>query len=639
MSQAQENGHFAKLVDQLNRGEISRRDFIARGLSLGVGMTMLGWFVRHVQTTSAHAPHPLDQASATPGATPGADAPPSAGSEGKTRGQDGELKVLLWQAVTQLSPHLSSGTKDFIAADVVVEPLMRYLPDGTIIPNLVTEIPTMDNGGLSKDLKTVTFKLIPDVTWSDGEPFTADDVVFTWQYITDPKSNTVDIDVWNVASNVEAVDPTTVKVTFAQPNLTWYVPFTNGTVGSIYPKHYIEANTPDIMNTKPIGTGPFVVDSFAPNDQVIYSANPKYRDPNKPYFAKLNIKGGGEAATAAQAVLQTGDWDHAWNIQVEPDIIKNYEQGGKGTYTIVRGTSVERIDFNFSDPNATGPDGQRSWYKNPHPILSDMAVRQAICMAVDRETITKKFYDPTAEGERIGVNILTGIPSVESTTSLPYKLDPDGAAKVLDDAGWKLNGDTREKDGKKLELQYVTTINSVRQKTQQVAKQNLEKIGFKINLVQTDSGIFFDGAPGNTQNLNHFYTDMHMFTNNPANPTPVDYMRGWYSGKDGANIAQKANGWNGQDSQRWVNADYDKLYESLTDGSITDIETVQQTLIKMNDLIIDNYVLCPLVNRAADKYCMHNSLIHNGEDNAAISAFELNLWNVANWNRSEPVNR
>ena len=632
-SQNPAQNRFATLVDQLNRGEISRREFLARGASLGVGLTMLTWFVRHVQTTSAYAPHPQDAT-----ATPGAGERPSAGSEGKTRGQDGELKVLLWQAVTLLSSHIASGTKDFIAADIVNEPLMRYLPDGSLIPNLVTEVPTMANGGLNDDLTKVTFSLTPDIVWSDGEPFTADDVVFTWQWITDPANNSVHLELWDVFTDMVATDPLTVTATFDQSNLTWYVPFTNGNNGAIYPKHYIEATASDIMDTKPIGTGPFVVDSFAPNDQVIYSANPMYREPSKPYFQRVNIKGGGEAATAAQAVLETGDWDHAWNIQVEPDVIANYLEGGQGVFTIVPGTNVERLNFNFSDPDATGPDGQRSWYENPHPILSDVAVRQAISIAVDRELIATRFYDPTGEGETVALNVLSGIPSVESPNT-SFTLDPDGAAQLLEDAGWTLNGDVREKDGVRLDLNYVTTINSVRQKTQQVVKQNLEKIGFSINLVQTDSGIFFDGSAGNEQNLAHMYTDFNMYTSGAVNPTPVDFLVVWYSGTDGSNIAQAANGWSGQNSQRWVNADFDTLYERLISGAVTDLDEVRDIMVQLNDLVIDNYVDVPLVKRAADKYCMHNSLIHDGEDNAAVSAFEYNLWNVANWNRSAPVDR
>ena len=636
MTQPQDQKRFARLVDQLTRGEISRRQFLAQGAALGVGMTMLGFFVRHVQTTSAFAPHPQD-------ATPEAGARPAAGSEGKTRGQDGELKVLLWQAVTLLSSHVASGSKDFIAADIVNEPLMRFLPDGSIIPNLVTEVPTIENGGLNDDLTSVTFKLTPDIVWSDGEPFTADDVVFTWEWIVNPENNSVHLELWDVFADVVATDSLTVTATFDQPNLTWYVPFTNGNNGAIYPKHYIDANGGDIMTTAPIGTGPFVVDSFSPNDQVIYSANPLYREEDKPYFATVNLKGGGEAATAAQAVLETGDWDHAWNIQVEPEVIAEYETGGQGVFRIVQGTNVERLNFNFSDPDATGPDGQRSWYENPHPVLSDVAVRQAIAMAVDRNLIATRFYDPTGEGEPYALNVLSGIPPVESTNT-SFTLDPDAAAQLLEDAGWVLNGDTREKDGVKLDLTYVTTINSVRQKTQQVVKQNLEAIGFSINLVQTDSGIFFDGSAGNEQNLAHMYTDFNMYTSGAINPTPVDYMVVWYSGTDGSNIAQAANGWSGQNAQRWVNAEYDALYERLLSGSVTDITEVQSIMIELNDLVIDNYVNVPLVKRAADKYCMHKSLLHGddpatAEDNAAVSAFEYNLWNVANWNRSEPVDR
>ncbi len=631
-SQDHDQNRFAALVDQLNRGEISRRQFLAQGAALGVGLTMLSWFVRHVQTTSAFAPHPQD-------ATPEAGTAPAFGTEGKTRGQDGELKVLLWQAVTVLSPHVASGTKDFIASDIINEPLMRYLPDGSIIPNLLTEVPTIANGGLNDDLTEVTFRLNTDIVWSDGEPFTAADVVYTWEWITNPENNSVHLELWDVISDMVATDPATVTVTFTQPNLTWYVPFTNGNNGSIYPKHYIEATSSDVMDSKPIGTGPFVLESFAPNDQVIYAANPLYRDPAKPYFARVNIKGGGEAATAAQAVLETGDWDHAWNIQVEPEIIAEYERGGQGIFRIVQGTNVERLNFNFSDPDATGPDGQRSWYLNPHPVLSDVAVRKAIFMAVDRELVATRFYDPSGEGEPFAVNVLTGIPSVESPNT-SFTHDPDGAAQVLEDAGWLLNGDTREKDGVQLDLTYVTTINSVRQKTQQVVKANLEAIGFSINLIQTDSGIFFDGAAGNEQNLAHMFCDVNMYTSGAVNPTPVDYMVVWYSGTDGANIAQAANGWSGQNAQRWVNADYDTLYEKLISGTVTDLAEIQSAMIQLNDLVIDNYVNVPLVNRAADKYCMHKSLVHaDGEDNAAVSAFEYNLWNIANWNRSAPVDR
>src|SRR4029078_10636514 len=126
---------------------------------------------------------------------------------------------------------------------------------------------------------------------------------------------------------------------------------------------------------KPVGTGPYMVDSFSENDQVIFVINPNYREPKKPYFEKVNLKGGGDAPTAAQAVLQTGDYDFAWNLQVEPQILNKYAEGGKGDLVITPGNAVEWVAFNFSDPNKE-VNGQRSYWKEPHPFLSDRDVRQ-----------------------------------------------------------------------------------------------------------------------------------------------------------------------------------------------------------------------------------------------------------------------
>ncbi|MBA2755578.1 MAG: peptide ABC transporter substrate-binding protein, partial [Chloroflexia bacterium] len=293
---------FGSLFDEYTAGSISRRDFTNRAMALGVGFPVVAFLLR---TADARAAAPAG-AKIHMG-TRAQDAPnqvPAAGAEGKTRGQDGELRLLQWQATTQMSAHFATGTKDFLAADLVTEPLMRYLPDGTLIPNLITEVPTVENGMLAEDLTSVTFTLLPDVVWSDGEPFTANDVVFTRDMIVgsvDTASISVNYEVWLPVASAEATDDLTVQVTYAEPNLNWYAPFTGGVNGAIYPRHYVEANGIDVMLQAPIGTGPYVVESFAPSDQVIFQANPNYRFPDKPYFATVNLKGGGEAASAAQA--------------------------------------------------------------------------------------------------------------------------------------------------------------------------------------------------------------------------------------------------------------------------------------------------------------------------------------------------
>jgi len=629
-----QSGPYARLVDALKNGEVDRRTFLSRATALGVGFSAALFSANAVTIAAAggskngFALYPGQDG--TPSASPVAAsvAPPAFGTESQTRGQDGELRIMLWQAPTMASPHNATGTKDYIAGSLVVEPLLGYLADGTIFPRLVKEVPAVENGLLSEDLSTVTFNLLEGVLWSDGEPFTANDVVFTWQWITNTERTenlSVSSSVWAVIDNVEAVDDVTVKVTYKSPSAAWFDPFTGGTNGLIYPAHKFN-NDPlngggDFL-TNPIGTGPFVITSFSPNDQVTYAANENYREPNKPAFATVIIKGGGDAASAARAVLETGEYDYAWNLQVEPAVIDAMVQSSTiATLVADPGTSVERIHINFSDPN-TEVDGQRSEMNTPNPRLADDAVRQALNLSVPRDVIASEFYGelipPTA-------NILTGSPSFESPNT-SWEFNTDKANQILDEAGWVLDGDVRKKDGVELKLTYGTSINQVRQKTQAVVKQAFGAIGVQVELVQVDAGIFFDSAAGNDQNLSHFYWDLAMYTSNATSPIPLSFMAPYYAGPDRSNIAQKSNGWTGQNASRWVNEEYDAAYEAL--GAAKSLEEANELLIKLNDLVINNVVLIPEVNRPADQYAIANKL---EKRNCTVGVFEYNLWNIANW--------
>src|SRR5680860_392741 len=369
------------------------------------------------------------------------------------------------------------------------------------------------------------------------------------------------------------------------------------------------------------------MESFSPNDLVVLAMNENYWQPNAPYFASVTVKGGGDAASAARAVLQTGEYEYAWNLQVEPAVLNEMLEGGdaKGDLYTVQGTSLERININFSDPD-TEVDGQFSHFGTPHPFLTDPAVRQAMNKAVQREVIANQFY---GEGQPATSNVLNGLESFESpNTSWEYDLEE--AAQILEDAGWVMEGDVRAKDGVTLELTYATSVNQVRQKTQAVVKESFNQIGIGVTLEQIDAGIFFGGSAGNDQNINHFYWDIDMYTNNPSSPVPVSYMIGWYAGPDGENIAQESNGWQGQNNQRYNNPDYDALYEELL--TLTDIEQANATLIAMNDILVNDVAVIPEVNRAADKYAISSDL---NNENVALGSFEYNYWNIANWNTVE----
>lgn len=616
-----EQGKLAALYGQLKRGGIDRRGFLQGAAALGVAAPVSVF----IANAAAYAQDASPVAS--PVATGGR---PDAGMEGKTRGQDGNLKLLQWQAPTHLMAHRATGTKDFMAADMINEPLMRYAADTTLLPNLITEVPSIENGLLKEDLSGVTFKLVDGIVWSDGEPLTAHDVVFTWQWIMEPDNASVSYDIWSSIESIVAEDDLTAVVTFSSPAAGWWDAFTGGNNGHIYPAHHwggeiVNNEASDAFQMAPIGTGPYKIDSFEANDHATYSINELYREENKPAFATIELKGGGDAAAAARSVLQTGDYDYAWNLQVEPEVLQSMvSEDGSGQLIVEPGTSLERIHFNFTDPNKE-VDGQRSEMNTPHPWLTDADVREALNLAVDREIIASTLYGP---GQPATANVLNGIPAFASPNT-SWEFNKDAANKILDDAGWVLNDGVREKDGIKLSGVFATSVNAVRQKTQVIVQANLAEIGVEVSLEQVDPGIYFDSAPGNDQTINKMYWDMNMYTNNSTSTMPISYMSDWYAGPDRRNFSQKSNQWTGGNRQRWANDEYDAAFEAVQ--SATSMEEAAELFITMNDILIADRAVVPLVNRAADVYAISHTLY---QENVALgSGFEYNYWNIANWNR------
>ncbi|MCC6166954.1 MAG: peptide ABC transporter substrate-binding protein, partial [Caldilineaceae bacterium] len=338
------------------------------------------------------------------------------------RGADGTLTILYWQAVSIMNPYLSTGTKDFHAASLVLEPLFNYDPDGNLAPTLAEDIPTVANGGISEDLLSVTWKLKEGVVWSDGTPLTAEDLVFTWQYCTHPEVGCASATSYEGVTNVEAVDDLTVKITFDAPKPFPYNPF-GGNLAPVLQKAQFEncmgaaAQGCSEQNTYPVGTGPFKVKDFRANDVVTYEANENFREPDKPHFAEVIFKGGGDAPAAARAVLETGEADYAWNLQVEPQILADMEAAGLGTLVSAFAGNSERVLMNFTNPSPDLGDLRSEWTPedpNPHPILSDIKVRQALSMAIDRNVIAEQLY---GAGGRPTCNILPGPPAVVSTAN------------------------------------------------------------------------------------------------------------------------------------------------------------------------------------------------------------------------------
>jgi peptide/nickel transport system substrate-binding protein len=617
-------GPFSKLYSQLRAGEISRRQFIERsvGLGMGVGMALVA------ADAVAQSASPGASPEASPAAA-GEGVIPAANTENQTRGEGGELRILQWQAPSQINGPVATGDKDNLAAGPVQESLMVRLADGSLAPQLVTQVPSVDNGDLAEDLTSVTYRLKEGIVWSDGEPLTTEDIAFTVDWNLNVENSSTLFNIFEPIASVEVVNDLTATLTFSAPNPSWADSMTGMGSAVVLPKHILEGADQGVLDqfrSNPIGTGPYVVESFSANDQVTYVINENYREPNKPYFERVLLKGGGDAQAAARATIQTGEFDYAWNLAVEPELLESMESpDNPGELVVYGGLTIERMNFNFSDPNAE-VDGQRSEMNTPHPILSDIAVRQAITMGTNRELMSTQFYFGPPEEPPVQ-NVLSGIPSMESpNTELVF--DPEGAKALLDEAGWAMDGDFRAKDGVELQLVHYTTVSPVRQKIQAVFKQNMADIGIEVAIESVDSAIFFDNAPGNEQNNSHFYQDINEFASSVGAPPPVAYMIRWYAGEDRGEIAQKSNGWAGRNIQRYINDEYDRVYEEARVEP--DPEKSAELFIQLNDILFNDYAVLPLV-RYGSKAGVNKRL---NRENLALNGYEFDYWNIANWNEN-----
>jgi peptide/nickel transport system substrate-binding protein len=559
---------------------------------------------------------PAEEPAAEPTAAPEPTAEPAAE-------KDSTLNILYWQAPTILNPHQSSGTKDFDAASLILEPLARYSEKDEVIPYLAAEIPTVENGGVAADATSVTWKLKQGVKWSDGSDFTADDVIFTWQYCADEATACTSAAAFANIANVEAIDPTTVKVTWKNPNADPYQAFV-GPNGHILQKAQfgdcIGANAINeacaAANLAPIGTNAWKLKEFKPGDVVLYERNELYRDNANVYFDNVEIKGGGDAASAARAVCETGEFDYAWNLQVPKAALEPILAAGKCDPVAGGSFGIERIVVNFANPDPALGD-KRAEPDQPHPFLTELPVRQAIAKAIDKVAIAEQLYGVTGVPT---CNILVApTPLVSPNTSCDR--DVEGAKKLLDDAGWVLEGGKRVKDGKTLKVYFTTSINSLRQGEQAIIKANLAEIGIAVDLKAVDASVFFSGDPANDDTLNKMYVDLQMYTNSNTSPDPTSYFEGWTCAK--MNSAE--NRWQGGNDGRYCSEEYDATYAALA----TELDPAKRVelFVKLNDILINDVAVIPLISRDTPQAKLKEL---NGP---TYTNFDSVLWNIQTWSK------
>ena len=587
-----------ELIARVKDGRLTRRSFVQAMAAVGLGAPLAGSLL---------------------GGTPGATAQPREAEFTPTRrGGGGTLRILMWDAPTLLHPHFGRGLRDFTVQRIFYEPLAAPAPDGTFVPVLAAEMPDLKAGTLAKDGQWVIWRLKRNVQWHDGAPFTADDVIFNWEFAIDPATAAGTRAAFDEVSRIERLDQYTIKVVFKKPQPYWASVFTGG---GLLPRHIFQSvkgnGARDAIGMIPaVGTGPYRLTEFRPGDLIRAELNRSYHVPNRPFFDRLDIKCGGDAVGAARAVLQTGEYDFAYYVLLEEEVLRRIEQGGKGRVMAIPSSGVSFVQCNQTDPWRE-VDGERSSLKAPHPLLTDQSVRTALSLVVDRTSIQEHLIGRAGQ---ITANFLNAPDRFRSHNST-WEFNVDKAGDLLEQAGFLRGPDgVRAKDGRRLRLLFQGAANSTVQKIQTVIKQSAARAGIEMEVKAIPASVFFAADVSNVDTNVRFHADLQTYTVFTG-LDPQLFMAQFVSWE----IPSKENGWTGRNIPRWRSAQFDRLWKKA-DNEMNPVKRAA-LFIKMNDLVVQSAVVIPVTWR---------NVLHAAAN--SLAGVEPNSWDsifgrIAYWYR------
>ena len=585
------------LLEEVRRGSLDRRGFVRTLVQLGLTAPLAHQVLAAAGRADAAAPQ---EAPWTPA----------------RRGGGGPLRTLWWQAATLLNPHLTVGLKDTDGARLCYEPLVQFDADGAMVPVLARELPSVEDGTVARDGLSVTWRLKTNVVWQDGRPFTADDVVFNWEYAADPATAAATFATWDRVERIERIDDHAVRVRFKRPTPFW----AQVGAGALIPRHVFQpwrgARAREApANLRPVGTGPYRIVDFRPGDLIRAELNPQYHVANRPFFDTVEVKGGGDAVSAARAVLQTGEYDYAWNLQVEEDILQRMERGGKGRVATVLGGSIEHVLVNQTDPRRE-IDGERSSVKSVHPFLTDPGVRAALRLLVDRAAVQAEIYGRAG----VATGAYLNAPARFRSPHSDWEVSVEKASQALEAAGWRRGPDgVRTRDGARLKVVLQTSVNAPRQKTQAIIKQAAARAGIEVELKSVAASAYFSSDPANPDTASHFYADLQMYAIVMGAPDPEALMRQFTS----AEVASRANQWQRRNVSRFRSDEYDRLFRAAE----VELDPIKRAalFIRMNDLIVQQAVVVPIVWRGQVAAVSHRL------KDVVLSGWAPDFWRLAGW--------
>jgi len=470
-------------------------------------------------------------------------------------------------------------------------------------PELAAEIPSAENGGVSEDGQTITIRLNPDVTWSDGEPLTADDFVFTYDMVMSDQNIVLSRAPYeDYVTSVEAADPQTVVVHMNSSYAAWLT--TLFTV--VLPKHILEPvfaaegtlDNAEWNRAPTVGVGPFVFTEWEPQSHMIFTANATWIRP--PKLEQIVVRMSPDDAAQEAAIL-------AGDTQI-------------GAF--LDASQVARLEADGTVQVAGTPGGfDESWFLNvnpdtAHPAMLDVNVRMALALATDRFTIVQDLLD--AEINPVNATFWDNTPGYATETLEPYPYDPAEAARLLDAAGWvDSNGDgTRDKDGVELVLRYITNERELRKNVQAVVQQEWAALGIGTELVNHSADIFWnDFTNGGPQAKGEY--DIAQYSSSPLGPPDPEASDGWR-----CNQIANADKPDGANWQGYCNPDLDALFDQQ---AVTADPTARKAIYKDIQQVMYDDVIYIGMWKDPDLWSIHETL-----HNVRLSG-PTPFWNAAEW--------
>lgn len=515
----------------------------------------------------------------------------------------GMLNYLLYEDPDSLNPYVGQTSIAVQVTTAILEPLAENLPDGSWTPVLAAELPTVENGGVSEDLLTITWKLKEGVIWHDGEPLTSEDVRFTWEAGSSVEGGSAVASEFEKIVSIDTPDELTAVVTYSEFNAGFLDQFK-----WILPQH-ATGDVTDMLNWEfnraPVGTGPFVFEEWGAADHVTVVKNENYREEGKPYLDGINFLIVPAEESRAAQMLQGDAHIMLWPGQEADD---QFEASDVAKVRTAPGIWTARLHFNLSRPFDDDPSAGE-----PHPLFGDVNVRRAIGMAIDRERIVSEVVSDVVMIDSI---LSVGWINAEAE---PWEFNPEEAKALLEQAGWVEGGDgVREKDGVKAEFVCNGYTSFTPNELAQLAiQEDLANIGISMRIENQDFAVIFgtweDGAPRMTGDYDALFYDAGFFIE------PHESIRRQYHPDE----VPSADNPGGQNYWRWVREDVGEWIEAA--GSTPDIEERRANYQKLADAMREDVIMVPIFQFTEGS--AYSTRLHG----FTVSTWEYSTWDAENW--------